>query len=723
MKRKRLWLAALILTVFVLPLASLSPVRAADETVLASADPEYSLIKIEHEDNEKLFELYAAKLFGVEAAETGEPARSPSRVAAKGAMPTGDSLTEKERLVYNYLKTEAGKIANGEGATGYIRIPLEELGLKASCTASDLGLDYLYDFDSGTVNPDLAAAIAAYTSVDCSAVFDRLYADCPYEFYWAAGETTGPSSFGYGLSATGPDDVTLTLDPTTYNIGFKPDPLFHDTADTSSLAAFAVDTAKTGAASRAKDCAEAIVADAAGLSDYGKLVYYKDQICELVEYNEAAAASGGPSGYGSGSPWALIYVFDQDEETNVVCEGYAEAFQYLCSLTDFNSDDICCYSVTGQMTGATGAGPHKWNIVHMDDGKNYIADITNSDDGTVGSDGSLFLKKYASGSVAAGYTFNGSYGSTITFEYDDSTTGIFLSKDLTLSASDYVVGGAKVTGHRMWLSAEIGVQFKVFAPGGIAKNSYMEFELSDGKKQTMTIDDAFEEGDGIYAFTCFINPIELADTITATYHYSVDGSEETITDTYSAMTYITAARATFNYNEGLMKLLDALQNYGHYLLNSGWTDGRQHAELEIAYELTDDFMSMAVGAVAEDEISKTMPADSGVEDIMFSLMLNSQTQIYYYAKLSDSVTLRTEADSTEVIEGETYYQFSSAPIGPLGLGESFDFTIQTGGGSATVTASAMSYVHAILYGETYTEAQKYAMAALYFYYTAAQAYS
>ena len=716
MKRKRLWLAALILTVFVLPLASLSPVRAADETVLASADPEYSLIKIEHEDNEKLFELYAAKLFGVEAAEIGEPARSPSRVAAKGAMPTGDSLTEKERLVYNYLKTEAGKIANGEGATGYIRIPLEELGLKASCTASDLGLDYLYDFDSGTVNPDLAAAIAAYTSVDCSAVFDRLYADCPYEFYWAAGETTRPSSFGYGLSATGPD----TLNPTTYNIGFKPDPLFHDTADTSSLAAFAVDTAKTGAASRAKDCAQKIVNDAAGLSDYGKLVYYKDRICELVKYNDAAASSGGPSGYGSGSPWALIYVFDQDESTNVVCEGYAEAFQYLGMLTKFNDPNVCVYSVTGMMTGATGAGPHKWNIVHMDDGKNYIADITNSDEGTVGSDGSLFLKKYASGSVAAGYTFNGSYGSTITFEYDDSTTRIFLSKDLTLSDLDYGVTEPKIVGHRMQLSSDIGVQFKVYAPDELSKGASMTFSLSDGKTQTMAFADipADDILDSEYCyFTCYINPIELADTITATL---TDGST-TVEDTYSAMMYITAARETFNYLDELKNLLDALQNYGHYLQNSGWTDGRKHEPIEYAYEL--DKLDAAVTAVAEDEISKTMPADSGVEDIMFSLMLNSQTQIYYYAKLSDSVTLRMEADSTEVIEGETYYQFSSAPIGPFGLGESFDFTIQTSGGSATVTASAMSYVHAILYGETYTEAQKYAMAALYFYYAAALSYS
>lgn len=45
----------------------------------------------------------------------------------------------------------------------------------------------------------------------------------------------------------------------------------------------------------------------------------------------------------------MIYVFDGDEATNVVCEGYAKAFQYLCDL-----DGITYYSVSGTMNGGTG---------------------------------------------------------------------------------------------------------------------------------------------------------------------------------------------------------------------------------------------------------------------------------------------------------------------------------------------------------------------------------
>ena len=55
------------------------------------------------------------------------------------------------------------------------------------------------------------------------------------------------------------------------------------------------------------------------------------------------------------------------------------------------------------MSGGTGAGPHMWNIV-ANNGKYYLADITNSDEGTVGAGGGLFLDTPLSGSISNGYT-------------------------------------------------------------------------------------------------------------------------------------------------------------------------------------------------------------------------------------------------------------------------------------------------------------------------------
>ena len=113
------------------------------------------------------------------------------------------------------------------------------------------------------------------------------------------------------------------------------------------------------------------------------MLAFRDEICELVSYNAAAAGESYTDGYGD--PWQLIYVFDGDDSTNVVCEGYAKAFQYLCDLSG-----LTCYTVTGAMAGGTGEGPHMWNIVTLGD-ENYLVDVTNSDAGTVGQNGGLFL--------------------------------------------------------------------------------------------------------------------------------------------------------------------------------------------------------------------------------------------------------------------------------------------------------------------------------------------
>ena len=73
-----------------------------------------------------------------------------------------------------------------------------------------------------------------------------------------------------------------------------------------------------------------------GRSDYEKLAAYCREICGLVSFDYAATANGVPYG----DPWQLVNVFDGDPATNVVCEGYAKAFQYLCDLSEFKGDIV-----------------------------------------------------------------------------------------------------------------------------------------------------------------------------------------------------------------------------------------------------------------------------------------------------------------------------------------------------------------------------------------------
>lgn len=100
-------------------------------------------------------------------------------------------------------------------------------------------------------------------------------------------------------------------------------------------------------------------------SDYEKVIGYAAEICALNTYNHEAADDDGYSDEDI-DPWRIVSVFDGDPRTNVVCGGYAQAFQYLCGL-----GGIECHYVTGYID----EGYHAWNIVVID-GASYYVDVT-----------------------------------------------------------------------------------------------------------------------------------------------------------------------------------------------------------------------------------------------------------------------------------------------------------------------------------------------------------
>ena len=144
----------------------------------------------------------------------------------------------------------------------------------------------------------------------------------------------------------------------------------------------------------------------------------------------------------------LIWVFDGDSSTNVVCEGYAKAFQYLCDLTTF-TNDIKCYTVTGRIAGGTGeniGGGHMWDIVTIEDGKNYLVDVTNCDTGMVGADDHLFLACLTKGDLSGAYTFWSDSNEIVIYTYYEDTVSMYGEAILTLSPADYAYLSVTVTG-------------------------------------------------------------------------------------------------------------------------------------------------------------------------------------------------------------------------------------------------------------------------------------
>lgn len=120
-------------------------------------------------------------------------------------------------------------------------------------------------------------------------------------------------------------------------------------------------------AQRAIANAKEIAAKYQGKSDYEKVMGYAEEICKLVEYDHDAADNDLYKE--KISPWRIINVFDGDPQTNVVCEGYALALEYLCGL-----GGVECHYTTGDMDG----GAHGWNTVVLD-GVSYFVDVTACD--------------------------------------------------------------------------------------------------------------------------------------------------------------------------------------------------------------------------------------------------------------------------------------------------------------------------------------------------------
>ena len=404
--------------------------------------------------SEELFAEYVDKSFSAQNGQSGQ-APSGRKRAPKSAA---SSLTGIDRAIYDEIAACLPAIAAGERASTEFEIDVDDLGLeKTFWTAGELGISTILAVDESgniiiddegyaSISAEAIEAIDEITSYDLFKIIRALLADHPYQLYWYE-KTQKTISTGYEITALYDDTIE------DYLVGI--DGVFAislPVADEYSAGEYMVDTSIGQAVQTSVENANDIVDEHSGETDIEKLCSYRDEICSLVSYNYEAADGGA----GYGNPWQMIWVFDGDPGTNVVCEGYSKAFQYLCNQSDFSDENTCAYSVSGTMTGGTGAGPHMWNIVTLDDRYHYLADITNSDSGTAGEDGELFLAPYTSGSVQDGYTFTCSDGTDIHYAYEEDVFSIYSTDDLTIAAYAYGKVPLEITSQPQDVSAEAG---------------------------------------------------------------------------------------------------------------------------------------------------------------------------------------------------------------------------------------------------------------------------
>ncbi len=396
---------------------------------------------------------------------------SDSETAKYRKKEAGKSLKGLNKLMYDTIAGKLESIAAGTVTSTVFTIPLSK---GDRWFADDLGVSNVLDYNSKTgqytINDE-----AYDTFYNPNKVIFALITDYPYELYWF-------NKTCDNLMIDVPDDIRISgMISTDDRQYFEIKEVTKSDVSLAVLKEYAasgetytVDPATGEAVRKAVANADSILAKYSSNSDYDKLKGYCTDICSLVSYDEKAQSNSDyaySDGNYYGNPWQLVYVFDGDTSTNVVCEGYAKAFQYLCDKTTFNNDDICCMTVSGGIGGESSG--HMWNIVTMDDGLNYLVDVTNCDAGAVGEPYELFMAGTA-GSVSSGYRFYIDAYNSEAYAYNPEKTSIFKNSELALA--DHYYGKKSIT--------NIGVTFDdyVYYDGTVKKPEVNVTSKETGKE-------------------------------------------------------------------------------------------------------------------------------------------------------------------------------------------------------------------------------------------------
>ena len=279
--------------------------------------------------------------------------------------------------------------------------------------------------------------------------------------------------------------------------------------------------------------------------------------------------------------------------------------------------------------------------------------------------------------------------------------------------------------------------------------SYMTFAITGAtplSSDPVPFDANNTNGDGTYCgFTCYVASIQMADTITATFHY---GDGQTVTKDYSIKQYIETFGEYENlFDDETVALVHALADYGHYVQafladQKDWDlgEGGDYAEMdkfytsEIGYTYSDIVNDLGTSGKA---IYRNFE-DGNIEKAPYTVVLDSDTAIRVYftpaAGFNGNVSALWDGKDQVYLErgSDGRYMVEIANIPAHLLGETHTITVYTGdncfgefiSAGTYVNVSAMSYVLSVLTSDAYANNAyiKNAVASLYAYWKAAVAF-
>jgi len=290
--------------------------------------------------------------------------------------------------------------------------------------------------------------------------------------------------------------------------------------------------------------------------------------------------------------------------------------------------------------------------------------------------------------------------------------------------------------HSIALSGEIGVNFFMDLPGieGVDYGaSFMEFTVDGrgGKTSRDEYDPSHLNRSGeYYGFTCRVNALQMADTITAVFRYTENGEEKSVTQTYSVKEYLDDI-ASGDYSEEMKALGAAVGNYGRYAQAylaglHGFDPGADHTAMPEGEAYSDtDYAEAALGVCGQAVLN--VPANSGIERLTYTLNLDSSTGITVYLKPAEGyageVTAAVDRDpeNRAVMQSDGRYRVRISGIAAHRLGERHTVRV-TAGKTFEFTISPLSFADTVLNAETANRAAKDLAVSLYQYYEKARIY-
>lgn len=314
------------------------------------------------------------------------------------------SLNSAEQAVYDVLKEDFLQVAKGNRDSSSFKVDTTGLGITVNAKGEIVGADVRKIMH------------AIRMDFPCEAYWQDKVSDKNKVYHWW---DNGRNVYSLRFDCPVLEEFAKTVPNANRYYLFKPDP-----EKIRPIANIILNVRE-------------VVRRYSELSDYDKLAAYRDYLCDQVVYDhDAIKISEADADFYSNS-WQFVYAFDNDPKTNIVCEGYAKAFKYLCDQSKFDNE-VECYLVNGLVEG----GPHMWNLVRIN-GKSFMADITWCDSDW-GRAGDLFLAGTSSTTgdgfaipcFAQIHPVTGEYipARTVHYTYWDETKELYDSNILTLES-------------------------------------------------------------------------------------------------------------------------------------------------------------------------------------------------------------------------------------------------------------------------------------------------